>query len=850
MIPKTKIKEFLERPRDDFRPLKTLSDKALEKRKDRLPVKPPIWKKLHKRQKVGLLVGAKLKKFAFFYRCVAPDTLIETSEGSIRIDELAARGTPIKVYSVTNKGIELVEATCPFLIGKDYIYKVQLSCGRSIRVTGGHRFLTSRGWISCADLRIGEYLPVFSVSHLQSSSGFFPSMFQQDAESLSQTVSNFELSYSQDYHLGDALPHGVKDNVLNNFPSQLCVPERNHLYGRKGDQVFLSKCNRLDLLSARHSTYDSQVLSFHCSMYKVFCAFVNDNLLSFLILGNNLLKTSISFLLQLIFAIRQFYHAFFLACHPYPSLTYTQDYSGGYNYELFGRDNYKVDQSPQTLNLYQCVSEVPSWVSSFAPVSRVVKIAKVGFGDYYDLHVPKYENYIANGICNHNTGTGKTLLTIALARYHRRADGAKTCLVLVPNKINCHEWARELEQHCPKATYSILEGSSERKWELFQEQADFSIVTYAGMAHMVSDIVPTKRKNKNKLKPDKAKVRAFCSMVDGVICDESTSIASHRSLAYRVVRQLSKRVTFLYLLTGTPFGRDPTPLWAQMYVVDQGETLGPTLGIFREAFFSKSKSYWGRGFDYKFKKTMKKELNRLLAHRSLEWEAGKDEMPSLIPYVKVVKLPMESTAYYNKAKEQLRKARGNFKETKNAFLRMRQISSGFIGYYDDEVGERAKFVFDENPKLDMLLSVIDSIEEDKQLIVFHQFTFSGDQIAKSLKEKKIKFARIYGSEKDPKSQLDKFTKDPKCRVFLIQNDSGAYGLNLQMAQYFIYYEAPVRPIIREQTKARSFRTYSPHKTVFQIDLVVEGTYDQKILDSLAEGMDLFKAIVKGDYGLD
>lgn len=450
----------------------------------------------------------------------------------------------------------------------------------------------------------------------------------------------------------------------------------------------------------------------------------------------------------------------------------------------------------------------------------------------------------------YDTGTGKTILSISIVRYLSKLKQNKCYIVLVPNNINCHEWVDEITKHSPSSTCVVLEGSTADKWALLENhKARFFICTYSGFSLMactkVDEIKKKKKTGKKKFKPDAKLVKQLCKKFDGVIADESTFLGNHRTLPYRICRQLTKDPDVaLFELTGTPFGRDPTPLWSQMYLVDKGESLGKTLGIFRATFFDQKKNYWG-GFEYKYKKEMTPTLNRLLAHRSIQYEADEADLPAVIPLKIEVNLPQDAEAYYAKAKKQLQQAHGNFQEMKNSFLRMRQISSGFVGYYDDESGEKAKFSFDENPKLDSLIDLVNSIRADKKILIFHEFTHSGDLIAKALKEHKIKFSRIYGkNSKTAKMQLKRFKTDPEVRVFLLQNAAGSYGLNLQMAQYLLIYESTVRPILRKQIEARVKRYGSKHKKIFVYDFVVRGTYDQRILKFLKEGKDLFESIMK------
>ena len=446
-----------------------------------------------------------------------------------------------------------------------------------------------------------------------------------------------------------------------------------------------------------------------------------------------------------------------------------------------------------------------------------------------------------------DTGTGKTMVALAIARYFRKLKKVHRVLVLVPRKINKSEWRRQVDKHSPSTSFTALAGSSKQKWQQLKDNATVVVESYAGLTRMCCSLVKVRsrmgKKTKNKLKPDPAKVRELVRQFDMLVCDESTAIVHKTPLIFRICRQVSKHAQCVLALSGTPFGRDPQDLWAQMYLVDQGETLGKTLGLYRAAFFSEKEDYWGH-VSYHFEKSMHGKLNRTLAHRSLRYEVDESDLPPLIPRVKEVSLPADARVYLERAQEAIKQAHGNYREMKNAFLTMRQLSSGWLGYHDDEEGVKAKFVFPQNPKLESLLDTIDSVVDQHKLIVFYQYTFSSDLICRELKDMGVGFLRLYGGTKKHEELLDRFDNDQKARVLVMQCDMG-FGPNFQVAKYGLFFEAPVSPIVRKQCQRRFERQHSQHDKVFRYDYVVKGTYDQKILDALEEGKNLFDQIMDG-----
>lgn len=444
----------------------------------------------------------------------------------------------------------------------------------------------------------------------------------------------------------------------------------------------------------------------------------------------------------------------------------------------------------------------------------------------------------------YDTGTGKTLMSLALMRYFQAKGRLQGMLALVPNKVNREEWAREIEKHCPKVGYVILEGTSQQKWEtLNSTTAEVIIETYAGFIRMLCKREKKKRGKGEHLVRDPQREAVVAKRINMAVLDESGAVGNRESLTYRILKRLVWNTSYAYELNGTPFGRDPTPLWAQMNCLDRGETLGESLSLFRAVFFKEKPN--GFGVEYEFRTDMADELRNMLKHRSLRCKADSADLPTTMRITKIVGMAADAQAVYEKALTSLRKSKGRVVELKNEFIRMRQISSGFIGYTDDEEqGKRAQYEFSDNPKLELLIDLLTRVVEQYKAVVFNEFTFSGSLICRELTKLKIPHARIYGGTKDAGKELRKFTEDEDCRVMVVNSAAGGMGLNLQCAKYVFYYESPVSPRVRVQTEARVARQGSQHDRVFIYDLVARGV-DQSILAFHKQGRSLLDAILNG-----
>ena len=96
------------------------------------------------------------KKIALTLGCVHESTLIfdPVRREERTFKEWHGIGEPLHVYALTPQGeVQVAKATCPFTKPPEEMFKVSTRQGRTVIVTGNHRFLTPQGWTRLADLQ-------------------------------------------------------------------------------------------------------------------------------------------------------------------------------------------------------------------------------------------------------------------------------------------------------------------------------------------------------------------------------------------------------------------------------------------------------------------------------------------------------------------------------------------------------------------------------------------------------------------------------------------------------------------------------------------------------------------------
>ncbi|MFI9507578.1 hypothetical protein [Nocardia sp. NPDC052566] len=99
--------------------------------------------------------------------CVSGSTIIEGPDGDERIDVLAERGGPFRVWSVTPRG-RRVAATADFAFkkGRTELFEYTLANGRKLTATTQHRWLTRAGWMPTEKATIGTEVATVDHSRL------------------------------------------------------------------------------------------------------------------------------------------------------------------------------------------------------------------------------------------------------------------------------------------------------------------------------------------------------------------------------------------------------------------------------------------------------------------------------------------------------------------------------------------------------------------------------------------------------------------------------------------------------------------------------------------------------------
>lgn len=441
-------------------------------------------------------------------------------------------------------------------------------------------------------------------------------------------------------------------------------------------------------------------------------------------------------------------------------------------------------------------------------------------------------------------GLGKSKIVLDLITQAQREKKLKHALVTVPRIINMDSWADDIERHSDLAPWLVNTRDTDEKWErLANPKGDVTVIDYQGLHWALSK---TRKKGKGRtLIPDEDRIAHVQKVYNFIAPDEIHKLSNHQSLWFALMRRLTKHADYAYGTTGTLFGKDLEDIWAQFYLIDKGETFGENLGLFRGAFFTAVPNPWGRGEKFVYNKGMDSKLNQLLQHRSIRYDENEVlDLPPRVPRIEQFTMSDEQRTHYLRALEGFINSGDGIEELNAQWLRMRQISSGYLAWTDEHGPHTLRFK--ENPKLDGLERLLDEIGGRSKAVIAYDYTETGRMICERLEAMGIGFEWFYGGTPDKSASRRRFMEDRSCKVFVMNSAAGGTGNDglQKVARYMFLYETPTSPRERQQVIKRIHRPGQAERT-FIYDMVMRKSLDVGILADIKESRDTFDSVVNG-----
>ncbi len=408
-------------------------------------------------------------------------------------------------------------------------------------------------------------------------------------------------------------------------------------------------------------------------------------------------------------------------------------------------------------------------------------------------------------------GTGKTRTAFGLA-IPRKLDAKVECILwLCPVSVK-RTIADEVEKHLQGVDCELVETSGIKSWD-----ADIYVAGIESLSNSLS---------LNFVLLELAEKRRCFTVVD-----ESSLVKNHLAKRTRAIWRLGERSKYKLILSGTPISNNEQDLYSQWYFLDQ-RILG----------YSSFYSFAANHLEYD-----SRIPGRVVRAHNVEHLVNK-----MAPFVYQVRkdecLELPPKSY---SKRYCRMAEVQYWEYENGKTHFFDIMERYDDWSRDvstivfrlfSLLQRVtsgktwdwKDLFDnplENPRVQLLLETIVDLPKDSKVIIWCKYTHEIEMISEVLAQAGYESAKLYGelTVKERDEELEKFRKEAD--VLVANKRCGAFGLNLQHANYAIYYSNDFSWDTRAQSEDRIHRT-GQTENVHIIDLICENTIDERIYTSL------------------
>lgn len=420
-------------------------------------------------------------------------------------------------------------------------------------------------------------------------------------------------------------------------------------------------------------------------------------------------------------------------------------------------------------------------------------------------------------------GMGKTPVTLTAIDelIYNRLEVQKV-LVIAPLRVAQDTWAKEVRKwdHLQHLRIAKVLGSLKERRAALEQDADIYVINRENVVWLCEYLTKWP--------------------FDMVVIDELSSFKNHQAKRFKALRKKLGRIRRIVGLTGTPAPNGLLDLWPQIYLLDQGQRLGRTIGAYRAKYFRPDKMNGHIVYSYRLLDGAEDAIHDKLADlcMSLKKEDYLDLPGQIYESIELTPPPALMEQYKQFERDRIMENLGEDGEivALNAASltgKLLQFANGAI--YDTEGGVHELH----DIKLEALEELIEAANGEP-VLVFYAFQHDRDRIMRRIECREIQ------SSKD----LDDWNAK-RIPVAIAHPASLAYGVNMQDGgSIIVWYGLTYSLELYEQANERLNR---PGQTqVCRIyHLILQGTHDTRVLAALEKKdttqralIDALKATIK------
>ena len=326
-----------------------------------------------------------------------------------------------------------------------------------------------------------------------------------------------------------------------------------------------------------------------------------------------------------------------------------------------------------------------------------------------------------------------------------------------------------------------------------------------------------------------------------IAIDESTTIKNHKAKRTKALLKIASQFKYRRLLTGSPITKSPLDIFSQT------EFLRPGL-MGHESYYS----FQGRYAVLQRRSMGAKSFQQIVGYKNLDELTDKIDtfsyrvlkkecldLPEKVYTARYVTLTDEQFRMYSLLQQQamLLFEDGEIVSAPAVITQMLRIQQVLSGHLKTDDGEMKYFP---SRRMDALKEILE--EHNGKVIIWSRFRYDILQITQMLNKEfgEGSAAAYYGDTTDDERQsiVQQFQSLGSGLRFFVGNPATAgYGLTLTEADLVIYYANDFNLETRIQSEDRAHRIGQKNNVTY-IDLISEGTIDEKIVEALRNKIDI------------
>lgn len=407
-------------------------------------------------------------------------------------------------------------------------------------------------------------------------------------------------------------------------------------------------------------------------------------------------------------------------------------------------------------------------------------------------------------------GLGKTVITLTAIndlKYNRFM--INKVLVIAPKKVAEATWSKEAAKwdHLKLLRVVPVLGSQQKRIRALNTPADIYVINRENVPWLVD-------------------YYRNAWPFDMVVVDEFSSFKNHQAKRFKALSWVRPHIKRIVGLTGTPTPNGMLDLWAQVYLLDQGQRLGKRITHYRERYFEPDQRDRDHIFTYTPKLGADEVIRNIIGDICISMKAEDYlELPDCITNVVPVVLDTKAWAAYEKLeREMLLEVEEKVIDAGSAAVltnKLLQLCNGAV--YD----ENRNIVEIHNCKIEAFMELVEGLN-GRPALVFYNFQHDLTRLEKALAKTQLRVRRLTG----PQDEND--WNNRQIDILLAHPASAAYGLNLQQGgNHVIWFGLNWSLELYEQANKRLHRQGQNEKVIIH-HLAVEGGVDEDVISALED----------------